>query len=79
MSTEKLIKSIKRKAVKLDEKMPDFLKHSGEYIIFDGANHLFSDTFAHAVDTGEKIYGSNTAFIVRKIGVAPSLSSLIKK
>ncbi len=59
--------------------MDEFKSHVGEYVIFDGANTLFTKSFDQAIKVGEKIYGENTAFIVRKVGAVPLLSNLVKK
>ena len=69
-------KNVKRIARLLDA--IDLSRHEGKFVTFDGKRYFVSDTFAEAMETGNDRFGEDTAFVVRKAGSSPTLSSLVK-
>lgn len=80
MSLGNIEKKVKTNAGKLDKVIDGFkADQTGNYIVFDGLNHFFSESFPKAIQMGEKAFGENSGFVVRKIGAVPTFSNLVKK
>ena len=74
-----LEKTVMTNAKKLDKIMGTLTTETGKYVVFNGKEYLVGNTFASAVDAGDKTYGEKSGFVVRKVGSALSLSHLVKK
>lgn len=56
-----------------------FKEHENEYLIFNSGKEFFTKSFAEALKKGEKEFGEDTGFVVRKVSKqVPVLSALVK-
>ena len=75
----KLETKVKENAVKLDKQMSGLSALAGKYVVFNGAEKFIGETFSSAMTMGNRKFGAESGFVVRKIGSAPVLSHLVIK
>ncbi len=79
MNIKKLESEVKNNSFLLDKEFPELLRtHFNSYVLFNNGEKRFYDSFKDAVFSGEKIYGDNVGFVVRKITNEKCILNLVK-
>jgi hypothetical protein len=71
---------VKKNALLLDKLITKFIaKHSNKYVTFFNGQFVFSENLGLALKKGDKFFGENSGFVVRKIRKEiPKFSNLVQ-
>ncbi len=80
MQQKALESKVKSNSLLLDKKMHSLIKnHENEFVIFNGEDFHFAESFVDALTLGDKTFGKASGFVVRKLtGVVPIFACLTK-
>ena len=77
---QQIEKNVKANGLALTKVLPKYYKkYSGKYAVYNKGKIEFSNTFENGIKKGDKLFGENAGFVVRKVqSFIPVLSSFVK-